>query len=347
MSAPNRVPARRIPWRLLPIAIAVAIIVLAWLTPEQRDNDWAAPAPQAPLPDLLAALSSREKEEQIAALSEVVMQGTTAIRPVLEAIEAPPDDDLDPLFDVMEELMASSDPAVVDAAEDGLERLSQNGRPRVRRKAGSMLTAFAGLRHSRALNALSELGLDLSHLDETDSTRAAEMAPFVVLDQTWKGGAAGLKHFARLDQLYYIYVDDNVPLSPDELEQFVQGANRRRIRTRRTGCLGVTGRRRVDGFYVMSVLSNSPAERAGLHGGDLVRSFDHRSETHFEDMMARGSATTRPGSTSTLVFERRNVLRSVTIELGTDFGTGRCRCFEGEKAVTQADLRPIPADDAQ
>ena len=90
----------------------------------------------------------------------------------------------------------------------------------------------------------------------------------------------------------------------------------------------------TDGVYVVGVVKNSPAKKAGLLKGDVILQFDGREAKSVRGL-TRDIEGCKPGDTKTLVIQRDGDKKTVTIIIGTAEA-------EKEFSWTQDGVAPFP-----
>lgn len=194
------------------------------------------------------------------------------------------------IVDLFGKLYGSNDIVVSSMAGETLEELASNG-PATASVRTEQLMAFelAPIRRKQALAMIRHHGGHLfpraSFNDDGDNVEVdlnqEGTLNHIVLGRKWTGGLQGVKYLQRLTDLKTIYVTRDVPLTPDELDAVKRALPAVNLVPRGSAFLGVsTELPDPDLCIIHKVTKNSPAERGGLKGGDVV--------THLDGLPVRG-----------------------------------------------------------
>jgi hypothetical protein len=181
---------------------------------------------------------------------------------------------------ILQGLYLNTDDVTSSSAEDLLEKFSESPNRPVARRALSALGSQEAVRQERAKKRIEELGGEVSF----DGPQTAMfrinnfqngVAPVdnVIIEPDWKGGDAGLLLIRRLGDVRTLYLVNDPPVSAEavkRLEESMPGLKRQN----RGGKLGMAGQTHKLGALISMIPENSPAVRAGLKVGDLIRKYD-------------------------------------------------------------------------
>lgn len=309
------------PWRAMIIG-AVATVLIYTATRPDPDTSGLS---EASTDQLIEQLRSSRNVVQRAAASRLINQGAEAIPQLVAAVEQAPEGQLWQIFLVLEDMYVSADQSVSDAAEDAVEQLSVSHRSDVRKAADDLFNANQSRRQLRAFAKFESFSGRLVASAAGRSGSELSLPDLVVIDAGWTGGEDGLKYVRRMKNLRAVHIGNQAPLSEDAIQGLKTVAQS--FRRESEGCLGVelTPDRRSGDLVINWVVLRSPAERAGLRVGDQIMKLDNQP---FEDYLdyIRCLCSRPPGDDLPLEIARDGIAIAVTATLGTDFGTGRCRC---------------------
>lgn len=311
-------------WRTIIFGAVVTVLVYTATRPDPETEALYSSTP-AELVDSLG--SSRESVRRHAA-ARMLARGQDSLPAIIAKIPDADDEELEQLFLVLEDLYVSTDPAVADAAEIAIDQLAADRRKEVRRATEDLFQANYTRRYMRACEKLEELGAKLIsspfRLSGGDLNFPLDIA---VIDDDWTGGDAGLKYLMRIRGLVSVHVSEHAQVSPDAVEDLLTFVSIRR--ENEACCLGVEFRYIGDQLVVRRLVPDSPAERAGLVSSDRLISVSGVPIINFGDFTSE-LRSHRPGDSVELVILRGEQELTLPVELGTDFGTGRCRCKSDE-----------------
>ncbi len=324
------------PWRAILIG-AVAIILI--YTASRPDPETAG-LTQASTGQLIEQLGSSRDVVQRAAASRLISQGAPAVPLLIAAAEDAPEEQLRQIYLVLEDMYVSADQALADSVEDALEQLLLSPRMEVRRLAEALFQANQSRRQLRAFAKIESFS---GRLGTTMTSRHMSELAFpdmVIIDAHWTGGNEGLKFVRRMPGLRTVHIGNDAPVSEDAVESLKSVATL--IRRESEGCLGVELTELYDTLAVRWVVPRSPAERAGLQAGDQLLSMNQRPIREFTAFLEILHGCPPE---AVVQFEIRRGSETLTVEalLGSDFGTGRCRCVEDStEAATPDPVEDLP-----
>lgn len=334
---------RNLPWRSVLLVVAGAFIATVILVPDPKPQDLSSLSAS----QLVELLDSRRQAVRQAAAGQLIARGKTVAPDLVVASVFASPDQLREIMAILNELLLSSDQQVAEAAETALEQAERSENKSAADMASRVLLKNTTLRHTRAMAQIVRLGgavmmvagnesvTDESTTREEDmpmaATRPRIASRVVVLDRNWQGGDAGLKHVRRIGypgEPLSLHVADDAPVTEEALRRLRAEREKTLIRRPHHGCMGVIySEDPTAPPVIIGVISDSPAERAGLRTGDWIVSVDGATVEGFAHV-AGWARDHRPGETLELVVRRGVDAVPVSLTLGTDFGTGVCRCVE-------------------
>jgi hypothetical protein len=334
---------RHWPWRSLLLAVAGVFLLAVLLVPDPRPHDLSSLSAG----ELVELLASPRQVVREAAAGQLIVRGKTVAPDLAHAAATASGAPLKEIVQVLEELMLSSDLLIAESAETALEELANSHNRSAADRANRVLNDNCTLRHTRALVQVERLGgvvlmapgnesaPEDTGLMVSASSRSRPSTRVILLDQDWQGGDAGLKYITRIglfprDPLS-LHVSDDAPVSEDALRNLRAQRQNTQVRRPNQGCLGVSYSEEAPDPVVGGVIADSPADRAGLRPGDWISHVDDQEVTRFSQVAAR-ARTRQPGDVITLIVRRGDEVHLVAITLGSDFGTGVCRCVEEVKS---------------
>lgn len=329
-----------VPWRAMTYA-AIAVLFLAVIyAPDPNAKTFSTLSTE----ELIQSLSSPRDSVRRAASGQLIARAKTVVPQLERALPAADDSQRRGLFDILEELLLSSDPEIAENGEGALERLMMAPDRHVADGASQILVQNSTLRHTRAVIAFTELG---GRLESTAAGQRGSLPtelsswairasngggqPLAVLDKQWMGGDPGLKHLARMfpNETIALHLTDDAPVSKAGLAQLRARRDRLAIRHEQESCLGIIIDPRSPSHHVViiGVVANSPAERGGLQTGDVIIDMEGQPVREFDDL-GQQAMTHRPGELIRLTIRRNDRTIRLRMPLGSDFRTGRCQCVE-------------------
>lgn len=330
------------PWRTLVLTATGVIVLTAFLVPDPSPERLSSLSTD----DLVRLLASPREVVRQAAAGQLIARAKTVVSELVRSTQRATGEQLREILGILEELMLASDPQVAESAELALEELVELGSPDSRQLAARVLQRNSTLRHTRSVARVEELGgrvlvvlgNETSMVEVSDDPapgssgmgRSRPTTRIVVLDQNWQGGDAGLRHISRLfpgDSLI-LHLTDDAPITSSALLNLRAQRSRTTVRRPEQGCLGVSYRDDVHEPVIAGVTSQSPAERAGLRGDDVVVALNGKPIARVRELI---DWTTRDHSAAEMIeltVRRRGATVRMKFALGTDFGTGECRCVE-------------------
>ncbi|HUQ70410.1 MAG TPA: PDZ domain-containing protein [Planctomycetaceae bacterium] len=327
-----------LPWKPMVYAALTVLFIAVVFVPDPNARELSTLTTD----ELVAALSSPRDTVRRAVSGQLIARAKTVVPNLLAALPTANDQQRRCLFDVLEELMLSSDPEVAESAESALERLSVHLDRQIADDALRLLQQNGTLRHGRAVMMFTELAGHLEAAGGSPLPQSAAqtwsyypnrdpVAPLAVLDSQWAGGDQGLKYVARMfpGEMLAVHITQDAPVSEEAIARLRTSRDRLTVRREFESCLGVIVDARSSAYHVTvaGVVADSPADRAGLRTGDAIVAIEGRSIEQFEDLI-RHAVGRRPGDFVHLTLQRHNQTIRMRLALGSDFRTGRCRCVE-------------------
>lgn len=308
-------------WRATLFGAMVTVLIYTATRPDPETAGLSS-ASSSQLVDLLS--SSRDVVRRSAA-ARLLAQGANAIPALVNAIPEANEHELNQIFLVLEDLYVSSDENVADVAEDAIEQLAASGTREIRHGAEQVFQSNMSRRHLRACSRIESFGGQF--VASPMSYRGGDpLNPFVIaiIKDDWTGGDEGLKYLRRiLPTLIAVHISTEAPVSEDALEMLTSFVA---VRRENEACLGVELQERTDeGLTIRRLVPYSPASVANLQRFDrIVRLAGEPIANYYDFIMQLRKL--HYGDQVELVVLRDNAPVPVTVTMGSDFGTGHCRC---------------------
>ncbi len=282
--------------------LCAAIIVVA----AARANESApAPAP-AEVAAWILELEDNRYLVREQATRQLLAAGLPALDPLLEAVNGDGPERADRALWILRRFSVAKDAVLRRQALERLVRVKD--RPRVSSAASQ---ALAVIRHQDAVAAIEKLGgrFTSPQLGGNQGSTAPYMTVFVILDNEWRGGDAGLAHLVDLLGLQQVVIVGSdislaglaelqkverlerlwlygTRLEPKDLAKVQALLPRVLLEYRRGGLLGV-GSNSMDGTgpaVVSTVQKGSAAEAAGMKVGDVIQQFNGQPVGTFKEL---------------------------------------------------------------
>ena len=323
------------PWRAVIIGAVATALIYSASRPDPEMNGLMLAGPE----ELIARLKSSRDAVRRSAAGRLMGLGAPAISSLVLAAESADDQQLDEIFLVLEDMYLSPDDTVADAAEQAVERLMNDSpREEVKRGAKDLLQSNFVRRQLRAYEKVESYSGKLVTSPATERSGEPAAPDLVVIGSDWTGGDEGLKYVRQLRGVAMVHLATDAPISPQAVQRLKYAVA---VRRDTDCCLGVDFLQARGGrLFVSWVWPGSPADWSGLSTHDEIRTLNGQPISDFFDF-AGILRNLRPGDTVTadVIRDGRSLL--ITIELGTDFGTGRCLCADGSDRVVSA-LEALP-----
>jgi hypothetical protein len=326
------------PWRSLGLALIAGLLILVAILPDPNTANLS----QLTAEELIARLGDDEVSAKVrtAVIGQLVDRSRTVLPVMQRAAPAANDQQLSGIYKVLEELMLSTDLRIADDAESTLEFLALSDQDTVRNGANYVLYSNATLRHARALAKYLEYGGRFGEQTQSGWSPMSHMAAgpgsvtpprLLLLNPDWTGQDAGLKYVRRLfpGEELLLHVADGTPVTDAGLSELRTFSERIRLRRESESCLGIINdfNTRRPHATVDNVVSGSPAARAGLRRGDVIFALNEHPVESIESFRTI-TARYEPGTYVELHLYRGPTQVRLKLALGSDFGTGRCRCVD-------------------
>ncbi len=140
---------------------------------------------------------------------------------------------------------------------------------------------------------------------------------YVLIDKNWTGGDEGLKQIERLPKLSALYITGRPNISEVRLAELKKTFPALAIKYRSNAVLGISPSTLppVDGCLIGRVMAMSPANKAGLMEGDVIKQLDGELITGFDDLVKEMSRK-EPDDEVDLTVIRKNKELIVKVKLG-------------------------------
>lgn len=333
---------RSVPWRWLLVMAVCGFLIAVAFAPDPTTSDLST----WPNDVLVSTLSHSNPNVRREVVRQLVSRART-VMPTLEHIaENPAHPNFSDVYEILQELMLSSDLSVSETAESTLERLMQADNRLVADAALKIVFGNAMLRHARALLQFRDRGGAFAYEDEDPALKPADTQVYlpriVVLDRRWTGGDEGLKYVGRLypSEPLTVHVGRDATVSEGALRRLQSSRAYVAIRREGESCLGIFVDVREESRFVRvsEVTRGSPADLAGILPGDVLHRFDGRP-THTLMDLRELSMRRQPGDLVEVRIRRRSKRLRIKLALGSDFRTGECQCVATDPRA-QRDPQP-------
>lgn len=325
---------RGIPWRTVGLVLVGSVLLAAAMIPDPQLQNLSSLTAE----ELIAALETDREAVRRAVANQLVARAKTIVPQLETAVREATPEVRPQLYDVLEELMLSSDQEVADTAESSLDRLVMSADPQIAEGALQVIYSNSTLRHARAMSQYLELGgqfaKDRPQLWPTsmqEMLNSPHLSPrILILDENWQGRDEGLRFVGRLfpGEPVAIHISDDAEVTAAGIQRLRNERGYLAIRREKESCLGIIVDELSTGqeLRVSDVVQNSPAAQAGLRSGDRIFEF---AGLPMYSLAALREQSRRhpPGTAVELRLHRRDREVRVRLILGSDFGTGECHCL--------------------
>jgi len=247
-------------------------------------RSWAAEEPvPAELAALIAQLETGNFPERNSAEAQLFERGKDAIPHLSEAAKTGSPELATRIARILRRIYLSDTGQTGDAAETALETLARTNQVR---EADEALETIEVDREQRAIAAIEALGGKVRLDDGRYNNRVAIE---VRLEEGWKGGEEGLKHFSRIrsEQHMMVTVIDGCGVSSEAARKLQTDHPWITIQERGAATLGIgpdpfPGR---VGCVIGNVLANNAAHKAGVLIGDRIQKANDREIENFNGLV--------------------------------------------------------------
>jgi hypothetical protein len=282
---------------------------------------------------LIAQLGSPRFEIREEATRKLEQSGIDAVEPLLAAAGGDSLEVTCRSIRVLGVIFDSEDDATFDAAEQALEQLAESSNRSAAQRALQVLSPLdlqgqsvdhrRYRRWKRALIRIRALGGIVKQVDAGGSEKEiTEMPPeetpwlHIILEEGWKGGAAGLVNVKRIAvrlPLPLVYVTKGAKIPVEALDSLQRAMPQMRIEGRGQAMLGIKGDANAP-CRIGFVVPNSAADKAGLRAGDVILKYDGE-ELHNFQRLVEITGERKPGDKVRLEVRREDETITVEAEL--------------------------------
>lgn len=169
----------------------------------------------------------------------------------------------------------------------------------------------------QAIVELTKLGAEVVFKSPANDPKAAKVLSYVLIDKNWKGGDEGLNQIEDLPKLATLYIMGNPKISDERLEELKKLMPDLAIKYRSTVVLGISPSNfpEIHGCLIVLVKAESPAAKAGLTVGDVIKQFDGKMVRDFDDVVKELSRKEPDDEVSLTVLRQGKEIR-VKVKLG-------------------------------
>lgn len=258
------------------------------------------------------------REDSLARLSQA---GVGAIEPLEQASRSPSLEQAARAVRALGSVGQTSDLPTFERVQEALERLAVERQRGIARRALAELDRLGDARTRHAMRRFEELGgrmkkSRMSNLVQFNNGGLDARPPQAVLNRHWKGTDADLVLLTRIGRLETLYVTRSAPVTPQALEKLRRHMGPAfQIQPRGDAMVGIVGQSQEEGCVVGGIEEGSPAEKAGLKLGDIIRRYNGVELDGFEKLVEI-TRELRPGTRITLDILRGDTPRTLELELG-------------------------------
>jgi len=249
---------------------------------------------------LVAQLGDPRFEIREEATRKLELAGLDAVAPLLEAATSEHLEITCRAIRALGAMLDRTDDAAFDASELALEKLEASGNRSAARRAAAALAMHSVRRWNRGMARFKSLGGWIKVNDRGEQPAQAvqtgaenALAGNLMISRRWKGGDSGLIHVQRiiraLEDMGHInfpavYVIDGADVAPQGLAQLRQALPGLRVEARGEARLGVSFENLGRPCVVSGIERDSAVERAGMHRGDTIVSYDGEKLDDFSQL---------------------------------------------------------------
>jgi len=291
--------------------------------PESAPADAPASPPVDPqvLAGWIAGLNDDRYEVREESLARLSRAGLSAVEPLEQASRSSSLEQAARAVRALGSVGQTSDLPTFERVQESLERLAGERQRGIGRRAVAELDRLGDARTRHAMRRFEELGgrmkkSRMSNLVQFNNAGLDARPPQAVLNRQWKGTDADLVLLTRIGRLETLYVTRSAPVTPQALEKLRrQMGPTFQIQPRGDAMVGIVGQSQEEGCVVGGIEEGSPAEKAGLKLGDIIRRYNGVELDGFEKLVEI-TRELRPGTRITLDILRGDTPRTLELELG-------------------------------
>ncbi|MFM7160014.1 MAG: PDZ domain-containing protein [Planctomycetaceae bacterium] len=291
--------------------------------PESAPADAPASPPVDPqvLAGWIAGLNDDRYEVREESLARLSRAGLSAVEPLEQASRSTSLEQAARAVRALGSVGQTSDLATFERVQESLERLAGERQRGIGRRAVAELDRLGDARTRHAMRRFEELGgrmkkSRMSNLVQFNNAGLDARPPQAVLNRHWKGTDADLVLLTRIGRLETLYVTRSAPVTPQALEKLRrQMGPTFQIQPRGDAMVGIVGQSQEEGCVVGGIEEGSPAEKAGLKLGDVIRQYNGIELDGFEKLVEI-TRELKPGTRITLEIIRTEPPKQLALELG-------------------------------
>ncbi|MFM8220802.1 MAG: PDZ domain-containing protein [Planctomycetaceae bacterium] len=291
--------------------------------PESAPADAPASPPVDPqvLAGWIAGLNDDRYEVREESLARLSRAGLSAVEPLEQASRSTSLEQAARAVRALGSVGQTSDLPTFERVQESLERLAGERQRGIGRRAVAELDRLGDARTRHAMRRFEELGgrmkkSRMSNLVQFNNAGLDARPPQAVLNRHWKGTDADLVLLTRIGRLETLYVTRSAPVTPQALEKLRrQMGPTFQIQPRGDAMVGIVGQSQEEGCVVGGIEEGSPAEKAGLKLGDVIRQYNGIELDGFEKLVEI-TRELKPGTRITLDIIRNETPKQLELELG-------------------------------
>ena len=227
--------------------------------------------------DLITNLDSQHFESRESATRELILLGPTAVQPLADAaISSSAEVTWRAVF-ALGEIAVAGDFDKRNTAEEALENLKASANLSAAFRAQAILETLPETRQTRAINMLRSLG---GIIDESGTQ--------LLLNEKWLGQDGGLRYIRHVAAIRNVQIEPSAAVSEDGVAKMKSSLpDHVRVTQFGSAFLGVGAASNDDspGMRVLTVQGDSPADKAGIVEGDIIRTMDGKAIGGFDDLV--------------------------------------------------------------
>lgn len=257
---------------LLPMATIALLLALA------MPNHLHAKVPSTDVTLLIANLEDEQFELRESATRQLVLLGPAAVEALAAAaIKGDAEVTWRAVF-AIGEIAVAGDFDKRNTAEEVLEKLKSSPNLSAAYRAETILETLPESRQTRAITMLRSLG---GVIDESGTQ--------LLINEKWLGEDSGLRYVRHVAALRNVQIEPSATVTDDGIAK-MKASLPDYVRVTQFGnaFLGVGAASNEDtpGMRVLTVQPDSPAGKAGIQEGDVIRTMDGKAISGFDDLVA-------------------------------------------------------------